>query len=93
MAVAARGAHILIVGEHGGAQAEFAWDDLRTSELELLGSNASEGAWPEAVRLATTGHLPLDAFISHRFSADQFCEAVELTRSGRGDVVKIMVEW
>ena len=36
------------------ARASFPWNRILLGELELIGSNASAGAWPEAVRLAVT---------------------------------------
>jgi len=89
---AAPGGHVLFIGDFGPAKADFAWTRLLHRELELIGSNASAGAWPEAVRLATSGQVPLERLISRRLPARRFAEAVELAGRSR-DVVKVVLEW
>ena len=84
---------ILVLGDYSGACADFEWNRLLHRELEIIGSNASAGAWPEAVRLAVEGTLPLERLITQRLPAERFAEGVELTRSRRGDVVKVVLEW
>ncbi len=91
--VVARGGHILVIGDYSGGRASFAWNDLLHREIELIGSNASAGAWPEAVRLAREGALPLARLITHRLPAARFAEAIELTRSRQGDLIKAVLEW
>ena len=90
--LAASGGRILIVGEYGRAHAEFAWNHLLIAELELIGSNASAGAWPEAVRLAVEVRLPLDKLTTTRLPAEQFEQGLEITRHDR-DMVKVVLEW
>ncbi len=89
----ARCGHLLLVGDHTGEQADFSWNSLLHREIELIGSNASAGAWPETVRMATSGEMPLSKFVSHRFPAPEFAQAIDLTRQRRGDVVKVVLEW
>jgi len=84
---------ILVLGDYHGARAGFAWNHLLLQEIELIGSNASAGAWPEAVRLATEGQLPLARLVTHRLPAARFAEGVELMRSHQADVVKVVLEW
>jgi 2-desacetyl-2-hydroxyethyl bacteriochlorophyllide A dehydrogenase len=84
---------VLVLGDYNGAQAGFEWNHLLHRELELIGSNASAGAWLEAVRIAIEGRLPLERLITHRLPINRFAEGVELTRSRRGDVVKVVLEW
>lgn len=91
--LAGPGAHVLLLGDYGDVRADFRWNRLLHGEIELIGSNASAGAWPEAVRLAVSGELPLARLISHRFPAAQFAEGVQLARSHAPDVVKIVLEW
>lgn len=90
--VAPRGCKILVVGDYGSAKASFPWNQILHRELELIGSNASAGAWPEAVRLAVSRVLPLERLISRRLSASAFEQALELTRRDR-DMVKVVIEW
>jgi 2-desacetyl-2-hydroxyethyl bacteriochlorophyllide A dehydrogenase len=84
---------ILVLGDYSQARADFAWNYLLHRELEIIGSNASAGAWPDAVQLATQHKLPLERLITHRLPVQSFAEGVELTRSRRADVVKVVLEW
>lgn len=92
MEVAPHGGKILVLGDYGASRAGFPWNQLLHRELELIGSNASAGAWPEAVRLAVTGAVPLARLVSRRLPAAAFAEALEMTRSSR-DVVKVVMQW
>ncbi len=91
--LAAPGGKVLVMGDYRDARAAFPWNRILHGELTLLGSNASAGAWPEAVRLATDPAFPLGRFVSARFQAARFAEAVALVRSRRDDVVKVVLEW
>jgi len=93
MEVVSRCGRLLVVGDYGEAQAKFPWNDLLLREIELIGSNASAGAWPEAVKLAVEGSLPLERLVTHRLPAEQFRRGIELVRSRSGDVVKVVLEW
>jgi len=84
---------ILVLGDYGKARAAFRWNTILLQELELIGSNASAGAWREAVRLASTGELPLGRLVTHRLPADRFAEAMELVRNRSAGVVKAVLEW
>jgi threonine dehydrogenase-like Zn-dependent dehydrogenase len=89
----AREGKLLILGDYGHSRADFQWNEILHREITLLGSNASAGAWPRAVRLATTGQVRLDKLITHRLAAQQFQHGIDLTRGRRGDVVKVILEW
>jgi 2-desacetyl-2-hydroxyethyl bacteriochlorophyllide A dehydrogenase len=93
LASVARCGHLLLVGDHTGERADFPWNLILHQEMELIGSNASAGAWPETVRLAISGELPLARFVSHRFPVADYAQAIELTRQRQNDVVKIVLEW
>jgi 2-desacetyl-2-hydroxyethyl bacteriochlorophyllide A dehydrogenase len=84
---------ILLLGDYDAARADFPWNHLLHREMELIGSNASAGAWPEAVRLAVQGDLPLDRLITHRLPSERFREGIELMRSRSGEVIKVVLEW
>lgn len=93
LAVAERGARVLVLGDYAEALADFPWNDLLHRELALIGSNASAGAWDEAVDLAANGALPLGDMVSQRFPAERFEEGMTLV-SGRTDgVIKVVLEW
>jgi len=91
--VAAPGGRVLVIGDHGQGRAAFAWSQLQNRELELIGSNASAGAWDEAVRLAVEERLPLDALITHRLPAARFAEGVALVRDRGSGALKVVLEW
>jgi threonine dehydrogenase-like Zn-dependent dehydrogenase len=87
------GATILVLGDYGGARADFAWNTLLHKELRLIGSNASAGAWDDAVNLAISGRIPLKKLVTHILPAERFSEGIELMRSRREDVIKVVLSW
>jgi 2-desacetyl-2-hydroxyethyl bacteriochlorophyllide A dehydrogenase len=87
------GGRILVVGDYGQARASFSWNLLLHGEIHLLGSNASAGAWPEAVALLAGGGLPLEELITHRLPAERFAEAFTLMRSRDSGAIKVLLEW
>ena len=91
--VSAHAGKVLVVGDYGAARADFPWNQLLHHEWELIGSNASAGAWPEAVRLAVEERLPLARLVSHRVPAADFQTGFDLTKSRSRDVVKVVMEW
>jgi L-gulonate 5-dehydrogenase len=91
--LAAVGGRIGVVGDYGLGRADFPWNHLLHRELELVGSNASAGAWDEAVRLAVEDKLPLGRLVTHRLPASRFLEGVELTRRRGDDLIKVVLEW
>jgi 2-desacetyl-2-hydroxyethyl bacteriochlorophyllide A dehydrogenase len=93
MREAGHGAQILVLGDYGGDRADFLWNDLLHQEFELIGSNASAGAWSEAVRLAVTGRLPMDRLVTHRFPIERFEEGFELAANQKNACVKVLLEW
>jgi alcohol dehydrogenase len=93
LAIAAPASRVLIMGDYGLGRADFAWEDLLHREFELIGSNASAGAWPEAVRLAGSGEVPLERLVTHRLGAERFAEAMELARSRDSGAIKVVLEW
>ena len=82
---------VVEVGDYGSARAAFPWVLVLHGELTIIGSNASAGAWPEAVRLARD--LPLERLATHRLPAARFAEGMALMRARDPSVVKIMLDW
>ncbi|HOS95796.1 MAG TPA: hypothetical protein PLQ54_20985, partial [Armatimonadota bacterium] len=70
----------------------FRWNRFIHGELELIGSNASAGAWPEAVRLAVDEGLPLGRLISARVAAARFADAIGMAEADRA-CVKVILDW
>jgi threonine dehydrogenase-like Zn-dependent dehydrogenase len=93
MGLASHGAKILVMGDYAESQAKFLWNDLLHNEFELIGSNASAGAWPEALTIFSTGILPLDRLVTHRFPIDRFMEGIELATSLKNTCLKVLLEW
>lgn len=93
LAAAPSGSRVLILGDYGAAHAAFRWNHLLHTELELIGSNASADAWPEAVRLAADLADRLASLITHRLPAARFAEAVELVRRQESGVLKVLLDW
>jgi threonine dehydrogenase-like Zn-dependent dehydrogenase len=87
------GGKILALGDYGAERANFRWNQLLHREMALIGSNASAGAWPEAVWLAVKDRLPLDALVTHRLPAERFQEGFALMHDRHSTVVKIVMEW
>lgn len=81
------------IGDYEDIRANFSWNLILHKEIELIGSNASAGAWPEAVRLAVEEKLPLERLISHRFHASEFEKGIELRRNRDEKVIKVVLEW
>lgn len=91
--LASIGARILIVGDYGNAMARFEWNKLLHSELELIGSNASAGAWPEAVRISVEGIIPLERIITHVLPADRFAQGISMLQDKSSNAIKIVLTW
>jgi len=86
-------AKILLIGDYGGGRADFPWNTLLHHELEMIGSNASAGGWDQAVRSAATGQVPLAKLVTHTLPAAKFQEGIDLMRSRRDDVIKVVLKW
>jgi L-gulonate 5-dehydrogenase len=93
MAMASPGAQILVMGDYAAERADFLWNELLHNELEFIGSNASAGAWPEAVRLATSGSLPLHLLVTHRLLLERFNEGIDLASNQKNACLKVLLEW
>jgi 2-desacetyl-2-hydroxyethyl bacteriochlorophyllide A dehydrogenase len=87
------GSKILVLGDYKKSCADFSWNTLLHKEIEIIGSNASAGAWAEAARLAVERKLPIEKLVTQRIPVSRFAEGVELMRSRRGDVIKVVMEW
>lgn len=93
MALAGHEGKVLVIGDYGDSRADFRWNEVLHKELDIMGSNASAQAWPEAVRLAGAPDLPLGRLLTHCLPASRFQEGIELLRSRRGDVIKVVLDW
>jgi L-iditol 2-dehydrogenase len=92
LSVLAKEGAVLLMGDYGKATAAFPWVSIIHREWSFIGTNASAGAWAEAVQLATSREIQLADFVSHRLPAENFEDAIRLARSAR-DVIKVVMEW
>jgi threonine dehydrogenase-like Zn-dependent dehydrogenase len=90
--VAGSGGRFLVIGDYDDARAGFAWQRVLHRELVIIGSNASAGAWPEAVALAAANEVPLSRLITTTFPATEFGRAIDLVRQAR-EQIKVVMEW
>ena len=97
LASAAPGARVLVLGDYADRRADFPWNMLLHRQLRLIGSNASAGAWDEAVRLAAGADgrppLPLDVLVTHRVPAERFADGLALVRDRGSGALKVVLEW
>lgn len=93
VALAGRQARVLVIGDYGQSRANFHISMLQHREMELLGSNASAGAWDDAVAMATCGKVPLERLITHRLPASDFAKGIALMSSRSPDAIKVVLEW
>jgi threonine dehydrogenase-like Zn-dependent dehydrogenase len=84
---------ILVVGDYKENRATFPWNTLLHREMELIGSNASAGAWPEAVKLATRRAIPLQYLLTHELPYVRFAEGIDLMRRKDQGLVKLVLQW
>jgi len=90
--LAEAGGRVLVIGDYGESSAAFPWNRILHRELELIGSNASAGAWDEAVRLASEGDLPLRRLVTQVLPAERFDEGLRIVRSDR-TAIKVVLRW
>jgi 2-desacetyl-2-hydroxyethyl bacteriochlorophyllide A dehydrogenase len=91
--LATKEARILILGDYGNTKADFPWNQLLHWELELIGSNASAGAWPEAVRIALEEVIPLDKIITHTIPIEDFKSGISLATDRSAGAIKVILLW
>ena len=87
------GGELMVLGDYGEGRADFAWNDLLHREIEIRASNASAGAWDEAIALATTGQFPLGRLITHEIPAARFQEAWHIATREPGGAIKVVFVW
>jgi len=93
MDVLERAGRILMVSSAGLDEARFLWTKILWGEIEIIGSNASEGGWPGAIRLAGSHELPLDRLVTHRLPVERFAEGLDLLRDESIAVLKVVLDW
>ena len=92
VSLARNNAQLLILGDYGDGRAGFPWNTVLHRELSVIGSNASAGAWDEAVRIASAS-ADLGRLVTHRVPADRYLDGLELVRTHDPRVVKVVIDW
>jgi threonine dehydrogenase-like Zn-dependent dehydrogenase len=82
---------MVIIGDYGAARPPFPWNSVRLRQVSIVGTDASAGAWPEALRLAA--RMPLARLASRRLPAARFAEGMALVKARDPSVVKVVLEW
>jgi threonine dehydrogenase-like Zn-dependent dehydrogenase len=86
-------AHILLVGDYAHATAAVPWQRFLHSEYEVMTSNASAGAWPEAVRLAGELGSTLDPLVTHTVAVPEVHRGMELMRGRDSGAIRVLIDW
>jgi threonine dehydrogenase-like Zn-dependent dehydrogenase len=89
--LAADRGRIVVLGDYGDASASFPWNRLLQRETTLIGSNASAGAWPEAVKAAA--RLPLGRLATHKVAAADFHAGMSLMRNRDPGAIRVLLDW
>lgn len=92
MEVAANEAKILLVGDYDQACANFPWNRILHREFELIGSNASAQAWPEAVQFALSNRALLERMVSLRVPVNEFDKGIQAVKTDR-NLIKAVINW
>jgi L-iditol 2-dehydrogenase len=91
-AITAPSARVGMVGLFAGATCNVDFDPLVVNEISILGCLGSPGIWPEAISLHRRGLVRTERIITHRVPLPDFCEAIEISRSGKGGAIKVLLE-
>ncbi len=84
MAVARKGARIIIFGENHTAQATIRPHEIQGQELRLLGSFIGLQVFPQAVKMLESGAVNLTGLITHRLSLAELPAGIAELAAGRG---------
>jgi len=92
LGLAAAGGRVIVVGDYGDACVDARWNMILHRELTIVGSNASAGAWAEAVRLVSDRVLPLERLVSHVYPVERYQDA--LTAMDKDPTaIKVVLSW
>jgi threonine dehydrogenase-like Zn-dependent dehydrogenase len=82
---------MVIISDYGAARTPFPWNSVRLRQVSIVGTDASAGAWPEALRLAA--RMPLARLASRRLPAARFAEGMALVKAKDPSIVKVVLAW
>lgn len=73
-------ARVVLIGDYGSEPVPTAATKIVRKQLQVIGANASAGAWEDAVRLASTRAVDLTAVSTLVLPFDQWREGLEAAR-------------
>ena len=85
--------HILLIGDYPETRVTPPWQTWLHHELEVTASNASAGAWPDAVRLAGILGAELAPRIPHTEGIDEVKRGMDLMRGRTSGAIRVLVDW
>jgi (R,R)-butanediol dehydrogenase/meso-butanediol dehydrogenase/diacetyl reductase len=84
MAVARKGARIVVFGEDHTAECTVRPQDIQGKELRILGSFIGIHLFPKAAHMLESGAVKLSGLITHRLSLAELPEGIAELAAGRG---------
>jgi L-iditol 2-dehydrogenase len=66
---------------------------IQSKELRITGSIGSPGVWPETLRLLARSRIDLSPLVTHRFTAEQATDALEVAHHPDASTIKAHMEF
>lgn len=85
--------HILLIGDYPETRVVVPWQTWLHHELEVTASNASAGAWPDAVRLGGLLGAELDPLVTHTVPLEKVHQGMDLMRGRDSGAIRVLVDW
>lgn len=83
---------ILLIGEYDRGSISCLLNHLLLNELEIIGSNASKGAWDDAVDMAVHSDFLFSKLISSIVPAHDYLQGMEMVHNHR-EMIKVVLNW
>ncbi|MBT3273293.1 MAG: alcohol dehydrogenase catalytic domain-containing protein [Spirochaetales bacterium] len=87
---------ILLLGDYEHVDETLPWQHILHQEISLISSNASAGAWDEAVDVYAEIQPQISPLVSHQFEASelsQVSEGLRMTEAGERNLIKAALNW
>lgn len=82
-----------VVSDYAGRTVTLDATSIVHRNLTVMGSNASPGSWDTALALVTAARVHLSPLISHVYPLEGWQTALNVARSHRDDVVKVVISF
>lgn len=73
------------------AQIPFSVTDIIIKELSITGTMGNPYVWQEGLNLLDSGRISVKSMVTHKFSLDNFNEAIDLVASKKDGVIKAVI--